>query len=318
MSGVIVNVLLSLLLAALPLAGACTNQGGMADAAALIKPNPASTPTAAAARAGIFTLELTRPVTHQYRPSDNIEVRVFADQPGGIENDIGQQSQTLQAGERTISLGRVPGPGIHFTRAVVGGDTFTHAFLVLPAGGGNFTVSLIAEKFATVEIPQAQQSLFRKFMGNLSVPKLGAAASAVTPGWLTQNGQNFVVTAAKGAVLAFSGLGFVAVMLNREIARELAGLVFDYIVTVMARAADDLVKEGKLTSPEGAAVKKVLQLINGVAQTALSDNLFAKVVSAAQGVNGVINVQDPEGEMLGKVSGDFAKKIHVFIELRPK
>lgn len=268
----------------------------------------------------IFTIQLSRPATHLYGPADNVEVNVFADTAGGgLENDIGAQSINVAVGASTISLGRVPAPGVYFTRYRAAGATFAHAFLVLPAAGGRFTVEPLGAPQALINHSPADEAALRRYFSQLNTARLQAAAAAAAPAWFAQNGQNFVVLAAKGVILTYTGgLAFFVVLRQGGIAQEIVALSIDFAVTVMGRAADDLRQAQLLTAAERDTVKRVLSGLNGAAQTLLSDGLFQRVVSLGQGVSSVVLGQDDDSQITAKVTGDFAKKVHVFLGLNPR
>jgi hypothetical protein len=232
-----------------------------------------------------------------------------------LENDIGEQSQNVPKGKSTLSLGRVPPPGVYFTRYRNGGETFTHSFLVLPASNNRFTVEIIAAPVATIEFSQSNNPATKKFFANLTANRLRAAATAVAPGWFAQNGQNFLVLTAKGVVLAYSGVGLIAIIAQQGIAKELFALTLDFAATVLARAADDLHQAQLLTTAERNAVKQIISGINGVAQTGLADGIFQKVISLGQGAADVVLGQDTDSQVTAKVTGDSVKKFHVLIGL---
>ncbi|MDX2043793.1 MAG: hypothetical protein SF097_21425 [Acidobacteriota bacterium] len=282
-------------------------------AASRYRPLPAS---AGLPSFAIYRIELRQPATHLYTSTENVEVKVFSDRSGGgLENDLGFQTHNVPQGDSSLNLGRVPKPGVYFTRYKVGGETFVNGFLVLPANGNRFTVEIIVAPVTAVNLNPTTNAAFEKFFRNLDVNRLKTAATAVAPGWFALNGQNFLVQTAKGIVLAYSGLGFVAIFGQGGIGQELFALSLDFIATALARAADDM---QILTGPERDAVKQAIIRINGLTQTLLADGIFQKVVTLGQGLAEATLGQDPDSQMTAKVTGDSLKKFHVLIGLKPR
>ena len=268
--------------------------------------------------ATIFQIALTRPETHQYNSTDNIQVDIFTDRPGGaLENDIASQTQTVTQENQTISLGRVPAPGLYFTRYKVSTDVFTNAFVVLPIDS-QFTVHMVAAPTCTVPVAAGQTGAVEKFFRNLNLERFQTAAGAVAPGWFAVNGQNFLVQAAKGIVLAYTGLGFIAIFVQQGIGRELAALAIDFFATVFARVAEDLQTAGLLTATESTVVKRVITLMNGVAQVRLSDSVLGRVVSIGQTAAEGLLGQDSDSQILAKIVGDGVKRFEVLARLAPR
>lgn len=265
-----------------------------------------------------YSIELRRPATHLYTSTENIEVKISTDRPGGgIENDIGLQSQNIPQGTSNISLGRVPAPGLYFTRYRVANETFVNSFLVLPAGNNRFTVEIISAPVTAVNLSSASNAAAEKFFRNLSIARLRDASAAVAPAWFAQNGQNFLVLAAKGIVLTYSGLGFIAIMGQEGLAKELFALSLDFIAAALSRAADDLRTAGVLSVQERDAVKLAITGINGLTQTLLADGIFQRVVTFGQAAAEAALGQDSDSQVLAKVTGDSLKKYHVLIKLNP-
>ncbi|HET7286578.1 MAG TPA: hypothetical protein VFI71_03870 [Pyrinomonadaceae bacterium] len=264
--------------------------------------------------AGIFRITLTKDV---YAAGENIEVRTFSDRAGGgLEDDIGQQSHNIPQGDSPpFALGPVPGPGLYFTRYRVGGDTIINGFLILPATNNRFTVEIVTQPTCTATVTQAQTEPVKKYFRNLTVARLQTAATAVAPGWFAVNGQNFAVQVAKGIVLAYSGLGFIAIVAQEGLARDVAALAIDFVSTVMARAADDM-SPSVLTQTERDFVKLALSGLNNVIQTVLADNLFQKVVTLGQAANEIALGSDPDSQVFAKIVGDSVKKFEVLVRLR--
>src|SRR6185369_4797570 len=102
-----------------------------------------------------------------------------------------------------------------------------------------FTVQMVAAPTCTAPVAGNQTAAVEKFFRNLTLDRFRTAAGAVAPNWFAVNGQNFLVLAAKGIVLAYSGLGFIAIFFERDITRDIAGLAIDFLATVLARVADD-------------------------------------------------------------------------------
>jgi hypothetical protein len=268
--------------------------------------------------ATIFRIALTQPDDHRYNSTDNIQVNIFTDRAGGgLENDIALQSQNIAQGDSTVSLGAVPAPGLYFTRYKVSTDVFTNAFLVLPIDS-QFTVQIVAAPTCTAPVAPGQTGAVEKFFRNLTLARLRTAAGAVAPAWFAVNGQNFVVQLAKGIVLAYSGLGFIAVFVQNGIAQETMALGIDFLATVLARVADDLQTAAVLTAAERTVVKQVITLINGVAQTRLSETGLGKVVSIGQAIAEGLLGEDQDIQVLAKVVGDSVKKFEVLVKLAPK
>lgn len=275
-------------------------------------------PAAAITRRALtkYSIELRQPATHLYVPTDNVEVRIFTDQSGGgIESDIGAQSQSVQQGASNVSLGRVPAPGIYFTRYRVGGESFVNSFLVLPAGNNRFTVEIISAPVTAVNLSQAGNAAAEKFFRNLNTARLRTAAAAVALAWFAQNGQNFLVLTAKGIVLTYSGIGFIAVIGQQGLAQELFALSLDFVAATLSRAADDLRTAGVLSVAERDAVKLAISGVNGLTQTLLADGVFQKVVTLGQAAAEVVLAQDSDGQVAAKLAGDSLKKFHVLIQL---
>lgn len=268
--------------------------------------------------ATIFRIALTQPDDHLYNPTENIEVDIFTDRAGGgLENDIALSSQNIPQGNSRISFGRVPAPGLYFTRYKVGSEVFTNAFLVLP-NGAQSTVQIVAAPTCFATVAPGQTTAVEKYFRNLTLARLQTAATAVAPMWFATNGQNFVVQAAKGMVLAYSGLGFIAIFIDKGVAQEIGALAIDFFATVLARVADDLQTAAVLTTAERNVVKQVITLINGVAQTRLSESVLGKVVSIGQTVAEGLLGEDADSQILAKLVGDGVKRFEVLVKLAPK
>jgi hypothetical protein len=268
------------------------------------------------ARATNYSIDLRQPASHLYAPGENVEVSITTNASGGgIENDIGLQSQTIPQGTSNVVLGRVPAPGVYFTRYKVGSETFVNSFLVLPAGNNRFTVEIVSAPVTAVNLNAAGNAAAEKFFRNLTLTRLRAAAAAVAPAWFAQNGQNFLVLVAKGIVLTYSGLGFIAVVGQQGLARDLFALSLDFMATALSRAADDLRTAGVLSTQERDAVKLAITGINGLTQTLLSEGVFQRVVSVGQAAAEAVLGQDSDSQVAAKLAGDSAKKFHVFIQL---
>lgn len=268
--------------------------------------------------ATIFRIALTRPDDYRYNSTDNIQVNIFTDRPGGaLENDIASQTQTVTQVNQTLSLGRVPAPGLYFTRYKISPDVFTNAFLVLPVDG-QFTVQMIEAPTCIAPVAAAQTGAVEKFFRNLTLARFQTAATAVGPAWFAVNGQNFLVLVAKGVVLAYTGLGFIAIFVQQGMAKELAALAIDFFATVLARVADDLQTAAVLTAAERTVVKQVISLINGVTQVRLSDSVLGRLVSIGQGAAEGLLGEDADSQILAKIVGDGVKRFEVLGRLAPK
>jgi len=211
----------------------------------------------------------------------------------------------------------VPAPGLYFTRYKVGSEVFTHAFLVLPSGAQS-TVQIVGTPTCLATVAPGQTGAVEKYFRNLTLARLQTAAAAVAPMWFATNGQNFVVQAAKGMVLAYSGLGFIAIFIDKGVAQEIGALAVDFFATVLARVADDLQTAAVLTTAECNVVKQVITLINGVAQTRLSESVLGKVVSIGQAVAEGLLGEDADSQILAKLVGDGVKRFEVLVKLAPK
>lgn len=262
--------------------------------------------------ATLYTINPTKP---DYDASEDIQVNIFTDAAGVLENEIGANSIPIPRDASTKSLGRVPSPGLYFTRFRVGGETFTNGFLVLPAGGTRFTVEKMSEPACTAPVTQAQTEPIKKFFRNLTAARMQTAAGAVAPRWFAINGQNFVVQLAKGIVLVYSGIGFIAIIAENGLARDILALAVDFVGTVLTRAAEDM-SPAVLTPAERDLVKLVLSGLNNVIQTILAEGLFQRIVTLGQAVNEVTLGSDADSQVLAKVVGDTVKKFEVLIRLK--
>lgn len=264
-----------------------------------------------------FRITLTQDASHLYSLNENIEVRTFSSSAGGgLEDDIGQQSHNIPQGDSPpFVLGQVTTPGLYFTRYKIGGETFINGFLILPAANNRFTVEIVTQPACTATVTAAQAGPVQKYFRNLTLPRLQSAATAVAPGWFAVNGQNFAVQVAKGIVLAYSGLGFIAIVAQEGLARDVAALAVDFVGAVMVRAAEDM-SPSVLTQAERDFVKLALSGLNTVIQTVLADNLFQRVVTLGQGANEITLGADPDSQVFAKLVGDSAKKFEVLIRLR--
>ena len=268
--------------------------------------------------ATIFQITLTRPEDFRYNATDTIQVDIFTDRPGGgLENDIALQTQPITQVNQTVPLGRVPAPGMYFTRYKVGTDVFTNAFVVLPIDG-KFTVHMVGAPTCTAPVAPAQTGAVEKYFRNLTLARFQTAATAVAPAWFAVNGQNFLVQVAKGIVLAYTGLGFIAIFVQNGMRRELIALAIDFFATVFARVADDLHTAALLTAAERTVVKQVITLINGVAQVRLSDTVLARTMSIGQAAAEGLLGEDANSQILAKVIGDGVKRFEVLGRLVPK
>jgi hypothetical protein len=267
--------------------------------------------------ATLYTITLVQPGDHVYVPGEDIRVNIFTTGAGGgLENDIGANSILISQGNTpNISLGHVPPPGLYFTRYRIGAETFINGFLVLPVTGG-FSVEMVAEPACTATVTSAQTAPLKKFFTNLTAARMQAAASAVAPQWFAVNGQNFVVLLAKGIVLAYSGIGFIAIIAEKGIARDILALAVDFVGSVLTRAAEDMSSAAVLTQAERDLVKLVLSGLNNVIQTILAEGVFQRIVTLGQAANEVTLGGDADSQVLAKIVGDTVKKFEVLIRLQ--